>query len=308
MNNRAYSTEKGKRLPPDLTEDQKKDITEAFRVLDMEGSNTITPNDLKVALRALGYEPNKEMIRRLVAEMDRGGVSNNLVLSEFLEIMRQKFFAEDVEEELQLAFPLFTDGTSDYITLDDLKKVAAEVGEDIPEDVLRDMIEAADVLDRDHRISRVNTMDLWSVVGHRGKVVGTTNKGAESTVHMTRTVYERRRAAGALFSGKSVHKTFVSKTNFLFVFNYAFIARHWQCFQTLDKGVSHMEMILSIRLHKFVIHTPTGSLDFTFSVPPPSPRKLKPIQAQSNTGKTTFPVVATYQGQTEEELYGKVEN
>lgn len=153
MNNRAYSTEKGKRLSPDLADDQKKDITEAFRILDMEGSNTITPNDLKVALRALGYEPDKEMIRRMVAEMDRGGVSNNLVLNEFLEIMRQKFFAEDIDEELQLAFPLFTNGKSDFITLEDLKQVAAEVGEDIPEDVLADMIEMADVLDRDHKIS-----------------------------------------------------------------------------------------------------------------------------------------------------------
>lgn len=153
MNNRAYSTEKGKRLPPDLTDEQKKDITEGFRVLDMDGSNTITPNDLKVALRALGYEPEKDMIRRLVAEMDRGGVSNNLVLSEFMEIMRQKFFGEDVEEELQLAFPLFTEGKSDYITLEDLKRVALEVGEDIPEDSLREMIESADVLDRDRRIS-----------------------------------------------------------------------------------------------------------------------------------------------------------
>lgn len=153
MNNRAYSTEKGKRLPPDLTDEQKKDITEGFRVLDMDGSNTITPNDLKVALRALGYEPEKDMIRRLVAEMDRGGVSNNLVLSEFMEIMRQKFFGEDVEEELQLAFPLFTEGKSDYITLEDLKRVAQEVGEDIPEESLREMIESADVLDRDRRIS-----------------------------------------------------------------------------------------------------------------------------------------------------------
>lgn len=179
MNNRAYSTEKGKRLPPDLTEDQKKDITEAFRVLDMEGSNTITPNDLKVALRALGYEPNKEMIRRLVAEMDRGGVSNNLVLSEFLEIMRQKFFAEDIEEELQLAFPLFTDGKSDYITLEDLKNVAAEVGEDIPEEVLRDMIEAADVLDRDHQISYEEFMRMLmpsSSNSSNGKKKRTTNE------------------------------------------------------------------------------------------------------------------------------------
>lgn len=168
MNNRAYSTEKGKRLPPDLTDDQKKDIIEAFRVLDMEGSNTITPNDLKVALRALGYEPDQEKIRRLVAEMDRGGVSNNLVLSEFIEIMRQKFFAEDCEEELQLAFPLFTNGASDYITLEDLKKVAEEVCEDIPEDVLRGMIDSADVIDRDQKISYEEFMKMLMPVNNSG--------------------------------------------------------------------------------------------------------------------------------------------
>lgn len=160
MNNRSFSTEAGKRLPPDLTPEQKKDVTEAFRILDMEGSNTITPQALTVALRALGYEPGKQTVSRLVAEMDRGGVSNNLVQSEFEEIMRQRFFSDDCEEELQLAFPLFTEGKSDYITLEDLKRVAAEVGEDIPDDLLREMIEEADVLDRDHRISQEEFMKM----------------------------------------------------------------------------------------------------------------------------------------------------
>lgn len=158
--NRSYSTQKGQRLPPDLTAGQKKDIAEAFSVLDMEGSNVITPSDLQVAMRALGYEPNKDMLRRLVTEMDRGGVSNSLVLSEFEEIMRHKFFSDDNIEELHLAFPLFTGGKSDYITLDDLKRVAEELGQDVPEDVLREVIEEADVLDRDHRISKDEFMRM----------------------------------------------------------------------------------------------------------------------------------------------------
>ncbi|EPY19487.1 centrin [Strigomonas culicis] len=99
-------------------------------------------------------------MRRMVAEMDRGGVSNNLVLSEFEEIMRQKFFSENAQEEFDLAFPLFTEGRTDFITLEDLRRVAAEVGEDMPEEVLMEMIEAADVIDRDHKISREEFMRM----------------------------------------------------------------------------------------------------------------------------------------------------
>ncbi|KAG5490771.1 hypothetical protein JKF63_00893 [Porcisia hertigi] len=153
MNNTAFSTADGRRLPRDLTDQQKRDIEEAFRALDVKGLNTITPNDLRVALRALGYEPDKDAVRKLVAEMDRGGVSSNLVLSEFEDIMRQRFFA-DVDEELDLAFPLFTQGKSEFIVLEDLKRVAAEVGEDIPESMLQELIHECDVLDRDDRISR----------------------------------------------------------------------------------------------------------------------------------------------------------
>lgn len=160
MNTRAFSTDSGKRLPPDLTADQKRDVAEAFRILDMEGSNTVTPQALTVALRALGYEPGKQTVSRLVAEMDRGGVSNNLVQSEFEEIMRQRFFDDDCEDELQLAFPLFTEGKCDYITLEDLKRAAEEVGEDVPEDLLREMIEEADVLDRDGHISQQEFMKM----------------------------------------------------------------------------------------------------------------------------------------------------
>ncbi|EAN78268.1 centrin, putative [Trypanosoma equiperdum] len=141
------------RLPPELTDAQRADIKEVFSILDVDGTETITPNDLKVALRALGYEPHKDTIKRLVAEMDRSGVSSNLILPEFEAILRAKLFTDD-KEEVMLTFPHFTQGKSDYITLEDLKRVTQELGEDIPEDVLKRMIEEADVLDHDNRVSK----------------------------------------------------------------------------------------------------------------------------------------------------------
>lgn len=44
----------------ELSEKQKKDIKEAFDLFDADGSGVIDIKELKVALRALGFEPKKD--------------------------------------------------------------------------------------------------------------------------------------------------------------------------------------------------------------------------------------------------------
>mmetsp|Transcript_82468 Transcript_82468/g.96446 ORF Transcript_82468/g.96446 Transcript_82468/m.96446 type:complete len:180 (-) Transcript_82468:160-699(-) len=142
------------RLPAELTDEQKADIAEAFHLLDIEGVNTITANDLKVALRALGYEPHKDKVKKIISEVDKDSMSNTLMLDEFEKIMKNKLFEYENEEEIDIAFPLFTEGKSDYITIDDLKRIAAELGEDMPLEALEEMIREADVMDHDGMISK----------------------------------------------------------------------------------------------------------------------------------------------------------
>ena len=48
----------------ELTEEQKQEIREAFDLFDTDGSGTIDAKELKVAMRALGFEPKKERSRR----------------------------------------------------------------------------------------------------------------------------------------------------------------------------------------------------------------------------------------------------
>ena len=55
----------------ELTELQKQEIKDAFDLFDTSGSGTIEPKELKVALRALGMEPSKEDINKLVADFDK---------------------------------------------------------------------------------------------------------------------------------------------------------------------------------------------------------------------------------------------
>ena len=55
----------------DLTEEQKQEIREAFDLFDTDGSGTIDAKELKVAMRALGFEPKKEEIKKMISDIDK---------------------------------------------------------------------------------------------------------------------------------------------------------------------------------------------------------------------------------------------
>ena len=50
----------------ELTEEQKQEIKEAFDLFDTDGSGNIDQKELKVAMRALGFEPKREEIKKLI--------------------------------------------------------------------------------------------------------------------------------------------------------------------------------------------------------------------------------------------------
>ena len=57
---------KGRKARSELTEEQKQEIKEAFDLFDTEGVGQIDAKELKVAMRALGFEPKKEEIRKMI--------------------------------------------------------------------------------------------------------------------------------------------------------------------------------------------------------------------------------------------------
>jgi len=52
----------------ELTDAQKAEVKEAFNLFDANGTGIIEVKELKVALRALGFEPQKEEIKRLISD------------------------------------------------------------------------------------------------------------------------------------------------------------------------------------------------------------------------------------------------
>jgi len=130
----------------ELKEEQRKEIKEAFDLFDTDGTGTIEAKELKVALRALGFEPNKEELKKLVSDLDKSNSQSNqgqLDFNEFLEIMTAKMSEKDSREQIQKGFQLFK-GPSGKISFDDLKAVARELGENMSGEELMEMIREAD--------------------------------------------------------------------------------------------------------------------------------------------------------------------
>jgi len=82
-----------------------------------------------------------------------------LSLASFQAIMSQRILARDPRDEILRAFELFDEGAKGKITLQDLRRVARELGEGLEEEELVAMIEEFD-LDGDGAISREEFVDI----------------------------------------------------------------------------------------------------------------------------------------------------
>lgn len=136
----------------DLSDEQKADIKEAFDLFDTDGTGVIDIKELKVAIRALGFEPKKEEIKKMTAEIDKEG-TGKISFSDFLQLMTMKMSEKDSNEEILKAFRLFDDDDTGAISFKNLKRVAKELGEKLTDEELREMITEAD-LDGDGEVNQ----------------------------------------------------------------------------------------------------------------------------------------------------------
>ena len=133
---------KGKGLErPGLTEDEIEEIREAFNLFDTDNSGTIDPKELKAAMQSLGFEQKNPTIYQMIADLEQEG--NSIDFETFLNAITAKLGDKETKEGIKKIFDLFDDDTSGAINLQNLKRVAKELGETMTEDELREMLERA---------------------------------------------------------------------------------------------------------------------------------------------------------------------
>merc|ERR1712022_186 len=128
-----------KKKPGQLSDEQLDEIREAFSLFDSDASGQIDVRELKAAMRALGFEVKNEELKKMVTDIDNDG-NGTIEFGEFLEMMTGKMGEKDTREDIEKVFKLFDDDNTNKITFKNLARVAEELGENIDDEELQDMI------------------------------------------------------------------------------------------------------------------------------------------------------------------------
>jgi len=127
----------------DLTELEREEITEAFKLFDTDNDDMVDYHELKVSLRALGFELKKMEVQRLMADYDVEQ-TGKVTFDDFMEIAKNLTIERNPEEDLRKAFGLFAEESTGKISFRNLRRISKELGEKTSDDELRAMISEFD--------------------------------------------------------------------------------------------------------------------------------------------------------------------
>ena len=131
---------------PGLTHDEVEEIKQAFDLFDTNQTGQIDPKELKSAMQSLGFDTKNPTIFQLIADLDtpenakRGGVE----FDNFVEAINNKLGDKESKDGIERIFNLFIDDPNqNTITLSSLRRIARELGEQMSNEELKDMLERA---------------------------------------------------------------------------------------------------------------------------------------------------------------------
>jgi len=126
---------------PGLTEEEIEEIREAFSMFDTDGSGKIDPKELKAAMHSLGFEKKSPTVYEMICDLEERG--HEVDFDEFLDAISSKLGNRETREGIDRIFDLFDDDKTGSINLNNLKRVAKELGETMTVDELREMLSRA---------------------------------------------------------------------------------------------------------------------------------------------------------------------
>merc|ERR1711937_1014745 len=146
-----------------LTAEQKGELREAFDLFDTDGSGAVDATELHTAMKALGFEPKKEEISKMVKEMDKDGDAT-VDFEEFCVMMAEKMNQKDGKEEMMKGFKLFDDDNTGKISFKNFQRVAKELGENLSDAELKEILAEPDE-DGDGEINEAEFLAVMEKTG-----------------------------------------------------------------------------------------------------------------------------------------------
>ena len=156
---RTPSKKTNKIVRNELTEEQKKEIKDAFKYFEKEGG--IEPTQLKIAIEALGFDPRNEDINRILKDLSKCKKDKLIDYDNFLELMVEKP-SDDPQVEMERAYKLLCGDGNDTITFKSLRKICDDLREKITDEEINEMIKEASK--DSSNTEEVNMKDFCSIM------------------------------------------------------------------------------------------------------------------------------------------------
>ncbi|KAF7325539.1 Cell division control protein 31 [Mycena kentingensis (nom. inval.)] len=148
----------------ELSDEQKQEIREAFELFDADKDGYLDYHELKVAMRALGFDMKKAEVVKILQDANRGSgermSEKHIGFDDFARIMAEYIMQRDPMDEIRRAFQLFDDDHTGKISLRNLRRVAKEIGDRLEDDELQAMIEEFDL----YQDGEINEQEFFAIM------------------------------------------------------------------------------------------------------------------------------------------------
>ena len=122
------------------------EIKETFEFFDANGDGRINAREIRGAMQSIGYDEKNPVVYEVITELDnpRNKNSGGATFSDFCQTVNYRVPDKETTEDLRKVFNLFLDDpNSDTTSLESIKRVADELGENIEEIELNAMLNKA---------------------------------------------------------------------------------------------------------------------------------------------------------------------
>ena len=120
--------------------------------------------ELKAAMVSLGFDLRDTNIYQMIADLDSDG-NAQIDFDEWVHLMSNRVSVSSSKASILKIFPLYDDEKTDHISVKNLRRVATDLGEEISEEELQEMIDRAD-LDKD---GLVNFEEFYTILTRKIK-------------------------------------------------------------------------------------------------------------------------------------------